>query len=212
MANGNITVFMPNQDNCLPNTAAIPTPEPITIQLTSSTKTTHLRSSKSKAVHMPTTIMNIRGNASCKTANTGNTGFGNVGTFPKIECQSLLIHFPISLPSVIMNGNKPCANAITALHKATIALIKPPVTVTPLILLYLTIRAVFFALYSFSFSACSFAFCPSNADLWAFIRCSTSLSIFSFSDRNHFCLSSSTDFCCSIHLDFSFSSASSAAL
>ena len=165
MANGNITVFMPNQDNCLPNTAAIPTPEPIAIQLTSSTKTTHLRSSKSKAVHIPTIIRNIRGNASCKTANTGNTGFGNAGTFPKIECKSLLIHFPISLPSDIMNGSKPCTNAITALHKATIALIKPPMTVTPLILAYLTFRSFFFAIYSLSCSARSLAFCLSNVAL-----------------------------------------------
>lgn len=96
---GNITVFKPIQDNCLPNTADMPMPAPMTIQLSSSTKTTHLCSSKSNAVHIPTTIRNIKGNASCRI---GSNVCGNSKDLPKIECQSLLIHFPISLPSAIM--------------------------------------------------------------------------------------------------------------
>ena len=63
---GSITVFNPIADSCFPNTDDMPMPLPMTMMLTLSANNTHLRSSKSSAVHIPTTIRNITGRKSCK--------------------------------------------------------------------------------------------------------------------------------------------------
>lgn len=172
-ATGSMTVFKPILDSCLPNTAAMPMPVPMTMILTAWSHTTHLRSLKSRAVQIPTTIRNIKGKKSCKIGTNARL---NTNVLPKIARQSLLIQTPISLPSVTMNGSKPCTNAITKLTRATMPLIRPTVTIKLPILANLTVSAVLrdFQLLSSSFSR--FSCCLSRSDR-SLAACSSSSSV-----------------------------------
>ena len=195
---GSITVFNPIADSCFPNTNDIPMPLPMNMMLTLSANSTHLRSSKSRAVHIPTTIRNITGRKSCKI---GAIACFNANGCRKIACQSLLIQEPISLPSVMMNGSKPCTNAMTKHIIATMPLIRQTEKVNPMILVYLAVSAVLrdFQFFSSSFSrlscflscsARSLAACSSSLPVCSLTFWATAASIVSFSA---FCCAMSRD-------------------